>query len=134
MVTKLVNYFAAAGLVAAMAAPVFAHHSFAAEFDAKRPVKLRGTVVKMEWINLHSWIHIDVKDPTDGEGRAVDDRRRRTERPVASRLDEELAARGHRDSGRGIPGQGRREPRQRSRHHVPGREKALRRFFRHGRA
>lgn len=38
-----------------------AHHSFAAEFDAKRPVKLRGTVTKMEWINPHSWIHIDVK-------------------------------------------------------------------------
>ena len=63
MVTKLVKCLAAAGLVAAMAAPAFAHHSFAAEFDAKRPVKLRGTVVKMEWINPHSWIHIDVKDP-----------------------------------------------------------------------
>ena len=48
-------------LVAAAAVPVLAHHSFAAEFDAKRPVKLRGTVTKMEWINPHSWIHIDVK-------------------------------------------------------------------------
>jgi hypothetical protein len=38
-----------------------------AEFDAKRPVKLRGTVVKMEWINPHSWIHIDVKDPQTGK-------------------------------------------------------------------
>lgn len=45
------------------AAPVFAHHAFAAEFDAKRPVKLRGTVTQMEWINPHAWIHIDVKDP-----------------------------------------------------------------------
>jgi len=61
MVTKLVKCLAAAGLMAAMAAPAFGHHSFAAEFDAKRPVKLRGTVVKMEWINPHSWIHIDVK-------------------------------------------------------------------------
>ena len=43
------------------AAPVFAHHAFAAEFDAKRPVKLRGTVAKMEWINPHAWIHVDVK-------------------------------------------------------------------------
>ena len=43
--------------------PVFAHHAFAAEFDAKRPVKLRGTVTKMEWINPHAWIHIDVKNP-----------------------------------------------------------------------
>jgi hypothetical protein len=41
--------------------PVFAHHAFAAEFDAKKPVKLRGTVTKMEWINPHAWIHIDVK-------------------------------------------------------------------------
>ena len=39
-----------------------AHHAFSAEFDAKRPVKLRGVVTKMEWINPHSWIHIDVKD------------------------------------------------------------------------
>jgi hypothetical protein len=48
------------------AAPVFAHHAFAAEFDAKRPVKLRGTVTKMEWINPHAWIHVDVKD-ADGK-------------------------------------------------------------------
>jgi len=37
-----------------------AHHAFAAEFDAKKPVKLRGTVTKMEWINPHAWIRIDV--------------------------------------------------------------------------
>jgi hypothetical protein len=42
--------------------PMNAHHAFSAEFDAKRPVKLRGVVTKMEWINPHSWIHIDVKD------------------------------------------------------------------------
>ena len=40
-----------------------AHHAFAAEFDATKPVKLRGTVVKMEWINPHTWIHLDVKTP-----------------------------------------------------------------------
>jgi len=56
----------AAFVVAAAAVPVIAHHSFAAEFDAKKPVKLRGTVTKMEWINPHSWIHIDVKTP-DGK-------------------------------------------------------------------
>ena len=56
------------GLILA-AAPVSAHHAFAAEFDAKKPVKLQGTVTKMEWINPHAWIHIDVKRP-DG---AVDE-------------------------------------------------------------
>ena len=50
-------------LAAAGAAPVSAHHAFAAEFDAKKPVKLQGTVTKMEWINPHAWIHLDVKKP-----------------------------------------------------------------------
>ena len=43
-----------------------AHHAFAAEFDATKPIKLRGTVVKMEWINPHTWLHLEVKRP-DGK-------------------------------------------------------------------
>jgi hypothetical protein len=48
------------------AVPIRAHHAFAAEFDANSPIKLRGTVAKVELINPHSWIHIDVKD-ADGK-------------------------------------------------------------------
>ena len=44
-------------------ATVSAHHSFAAEYDADKPVLFTGTVTKMEWINPHTWIHVDVKKP-----------------------------------------------------------------------
>jgi hypothetical protein len=64
--TKLFRVIAGAALLVAAAAPVLAHHSFAAEFDANKPVTIKGTVVKMEWSNPHSWIHIEVKGP-DGK-------------------------------------------------------------------
>ena len=50
-------------LLLASGASLSAHHSFAAEFDANQPVQLKGTVAKVEWINPHTWIHIDVKQP-----------------------------------------------------------------------
>jgi hypothetical protein len=42
---------------------VSGHHAFAAEFDSTKPIKLKGTVTRMEWINPHTWIHMDVKTP-----------------------------------------------------------------------
>jgi len=52
----------AAWLVVALV-PAAAHHSFSAEFDATKQVTLAGEVVMMEWVNPHSWLHIDVKKP-----------------------------------------------------------------------
>src|SRR5882672_7890776 len=58
---KLAVIIAGVGLLLAVV-PVWAHHAFTAEFDAKKSLKLRGTVAKVELINPHSWIHIDVKN------------------------------------------------------------------------
>ena len=58
-VTILAVWIGAAG-------PARAHHAFAAEFDVNQPVKVRGTVTKVEWVNPHAWIYVDVKD-ADGK-------------------------------------------------------------------
>jgi hypothetical protein len=64
MKMKFLSIATGALLALATAAPTLAHHSFAAEFDADKPVELEGTVTKMEWINPHSWIHVDVTTPS----------------------------------------------------------------------
>ena len=64
MRTKLAVVVAVVGLLSVLAAvPVWAHHAFAAEFDANKAVKFKATVTKVEFINPHTWIHADVKMP-----------------------------------------------------------------------
>ena len=64
MRTQLAVVISGLGLVlAGTAVPVSAHHAFAAEFDSKKPVTFKGTVKKVEWVNPHVWIHVDVKKP-----------------------------------------------------------------------
>lgn len=60
MVRKLTLVVVALGVVLA-AVPAIAHHAFAAEFDATKPVSFKGTVTRMDWVNPHTWMHIEVK-------------------------------------------------------------------------
>ena len=56
------HFMLGAGLAAAAALPTYAHHSFAAEFDSSKTVTLTGSVTKLEWMNPHIWVYLDVKD------------------------------------------------------------------------
>jgi hypothetical protein len=64
--TNMFSVIAGAALLVASEAPLIAHHSFAAEFDVNKQVTIKGKVVKVEWVNPHSWIHVDVTGP-DGK-------------------------------------------------------------------
>ena len=64
MRTKLAIGVCVTGLaMGGWASSVSAHHAFAAEFDANKPVNFKGTITKMEWVNPHTWLHVDVKNP-----------------------------------------------------------------------
>ena len=96
------------------ASQLLAHHAFSAEFDANRPVQLRGTVTKMEWINPHAWIHIDVK-MDDGNVEQWMIEGGNAKHPLPSRLHQEIPGAGHGHHGRWLPSQGRHAKGQRSR-------------------
>src|ERR1700722_19934272 len=64
MRTKLAIAAGIAGLaISGWASSAFAHHAFAAEFDANKPVNFKGTITKVEWTNPHSWLHVLVMQP-----------------------------------------------------------------------
>ena len=60
---RMLSLAVVGGLLMLGRTPLFAHHAFSSEFDGNKPVEFTGTVTKMEWVNPHSWIHMDVKKP-----------------------------------------------------------------------
>jgi len=67
MKSRVLAVLVAVMALSASAVPVFAHHSFAAEFDTAKPVNLTGVVTKVEWMNPHTYFYVDVKDAQSGK-------------------------------------------------------------------
>jgi hypothetical protein len=67
MKNRVLAVLVTAAALIASAVPVLAHHSFAAEFDASKPVNLTGVVTKVEWMNPHTYFYVDVKDEQTGK-------------------------------------------------------------------